>query len=397
MALVGPERLLPTPGGYDPRLIQRASEEGRVRGIGLALLQEIDADPLKADPILRRGMREARALHSQERRFVADTLYALLRHRRVLGADPVHAWDAWLAVQRGEPVSATLPENPVEVLQFLGNISRTFATELLASVADPVAFLAASNDRAPLCIRVNRLKTTTERLLSTLGTQGVEIHPSTRCDDALFVGRNFNLVASPEWKSGQFEVQDEGSQLVGREVPLGSTVVDYCAGAGGKTLQLASRMENAGRLFAFDVRQRALEELSERAHRAGVKNLTVHLLGSGAIPLSKSSCDVVFVDAPCSGSGTLRRHPELRLRIDEDHLQEMTGLQLNILKRAQTLVKPGGHLAYATCSVLKRENEHVIASFLEDSPEWSLEGAQRWSPEVDGTDGFFLAKLRKTS
>lgn len=253
--------------------------------------------------------------------------------------------------------------------------------------------------RAPLDVRVNALKATREEVLAELGGEAIG-RDGVRIDPPVVIGA----------RDGRFEVQDHGSQLVTqacRATP-GMTVVDLCAGGGGKTLALAADMAGEGRLIACDIDRTRLQRLDPRASRAGAR-VETRLLDGGREGTQlgdlAGQADVVLVDAPCSGTGTLRRNPEARWRLTPAALGRLTGLQRHVLALAAPLVRPGGALVYAVCSLIDREGADQAAAFLARHPGWSAEspfaeggerGAGRMlTPKRDATDGFFVARLRR--
>ncbi len=279
--------------------------------------------------------------------------------------------------------------------------------------------------RAPIDIRANRLKTTRDRLAGELGHATPE--PGAWSPDALrfqpgIDGRGPSLQAEPSFFAGGFEIQDEGSQLVTllAGAKPGQTVIDLCAGAGGKTLALAALMDNRGRLFATDLDARRLAPLHERLARSGASIVEIRIPRSrGHEPLAEieGQADLVLVDAPCTGSGTWRRNPDAKWRVRPGALAERVRDQAEVLARAARLVKPGGRIAYITCSVLPEENDAAIEAFLARNPgftiqpraeilasehgDFSLLGrfatsqGLQLSPRRTGTDGFYLACVRR--
>jgi 16S rRNA (cytosine967-C5)-methyltransferase len=230
------------------------------------------------------------------------------------------------------------------------------------------------------------------------------------------------LTRWPMYKDGRIEVQDEGSQLVARLATprRGNMVVDFCAGAGGKTLALGSLMKSTGRIYAFDVNARRLAGLGPRLARSGLSNVhpvVIRSAGDVRVKRLAGKIDRVVVDAPCSGSGTLRRNPDLKWRFDESELQRLVALQADVLRASARLVKPGGRLVYATCSLLSVENQDLVAAFLSEHPEFSvvpaaevlrgqgiqIDEAERFAPwfvmlpHLHDTDGFFAAVLEKSA
>jgi len=293
-----------------------------------------------------------------------------------------------------------------------GSLRRAFGPALKAE-------LTALNVPAPLDVRVNTLKTSREAAHAALLAEGVASEPTPISPIGLRIAGRASLPATRAFQDGLIEVQDEGSQLVAllAGVRPGQTVVDYCAGAGGKTLALAAAMGGAGTLWALDVEGRFLERLAARAKRAGIRVRT-HALADESDPwlaAHAATADVVLVDAPCSGTGVWRRHPAARAWLTPDRLAEAIERQRTALAAAMPLVKPGGRLLYATCSVLVEENEERVAEMLSAHRDfrtvtvvdaWAatfaapcpVEGpCLRLSPIRSGTDGFFLAILERTS
>lgn len=399
MALVAVDRLLPERIAADPRLIERARGPGRVRGTAIELITAVQASPLQADPIVRIGLRDARYLHSAERRLVADGIYAWMKHGAWLaaigGEGPEAAWDAWIGWIADGVGVVPVPDDDVAALALFGNVSPALARHLIADLADPVGYLAASNRRAPLVLRANRLKAHPVAVQARLAREGAAAEPSKVAPDGLVVAKALDLRGLGALRDGWCEVQDEGSQLVVPFAEPSGGFIDVCAGAGGKALHAAAL--GASPVVAMDVRRSALDELEKRARRAGAAVRTVLLDASGELPRGRP-LERVLVDAPCSGTGTLRRHPELRLRLDEAAIAAYPPVQRGLLDRAAVLVAPGGWLVYATCSVLEVENEGVVDAFLADHPEFSrAKDDLHARPDVEGTDGMYAAALARSA
>ena len=267
--------------------------------------------------------------------------------------------------------------------------------------------------QAPTDLRVNLLKTTRAAALSALKEEGFDVEPTELSPWGLRLFGRQNVSQSRLFHDGCFEIQDEGSQLVAllAGAKPGMRVVDYCAGAGGKTLALAMTMNNHGRITACDVSEHRLNGAIKRLRRANVHNVERHLLVTGDKRLKRQEkkCDLVLVDAPCTGTGTWRRNPDARLRLTTVDLAELVAKQASILDSAQRLVRPGGALVYATCSLLTEEGEEQISAFLERYPEFQLVkiaemqtadlngDALRLTPARNNTDGFFCCRMeRKT-
>jgi 16S rRNA (cytosine967-C5)-methyltransferase len=272
---------------------------------------------------------------------------------------------------------------------------------------------AALAARAPVDLRVNTLKTDVERCLkalSPLGARpaGIMAH-ALRLDAPRGEERAAPVEATPEFEKGWFEVQDLGSQIAAACAGelKGRQVLDLCAGGGGKTLAFAAAMANSGQIFAYDADARRLAETVKRGRRAGVRNLQVRSpLQPDALADLEGRMDVVFVDAPCTGSGTWRRHPDAKWRLREGQLARRIDEQDEVLDLAARYVAPGGRLIYATCSLFAEENEDRVAGFLARTPGFSAapvsapaglatgeEGWLRLTPLRDATDGFFVAAM----
>lgn len=424
--------------GRRAHLVSKAAHAGRIRGTALDLLDRMRAQPATPGRVLTRGLREARYLHSGERRLVGDGVRAVLRHAAVLDActgSPTDAarWLGWLVSEGLEPHEATtayaelVTEGPparfvdvtdldaasrraVEGLEpraaaaILGSCSTALADAMVESLGDEVpAFLAASNVQGPVGLRVNLARIEREEAARALARAGIETRPMARSPAGLEVVGRANVVGSAPYRDGLVEIQDEGSQLLAALVaPDEGPIVDLCAGAGGKTLAIAAAAPHA-RILATDVRGRALDELHKRARRAGVRHLqTARLDPDGGLPDAlrgewSGRASRVLVDAPCSGTGTLRRHPEHRLRLDADTLTALPALQASILDRAADLVAPGGRLVYGTCSVLRMENDDIVSEFVARHARFVARPAPlRLAPHTHGTDGFFGVVLERT-
>ncbi len=288
-----------------------------------------------------------------------------------------------------------------------------FAAELQAE-------LEAMQAQAPVDVRANTLKTTRDALQAQLAAEGVATSATPLSPVGLRLEGRTPVFGTESFKAGLFEMQDAGSQMVAliTGAKPGQKVIDFCAGAGGKTLALAAMMQNKGRILAWDTSPKRLEQIRPRLKRAGVDNVQTHVIASESDPFikrHKDSADIVLVDAPCSGAGTWRRNPDLKWRFTESDLREVLGVQARILQSAARLVKPGGVLVYATCSLLEVENEAQVNSFLKTCnifrvvsvhEIWDKTSAEarersspflRLTPRQDGVDGFFAALLQRNA
>jgi 16S rRNA (cytosine967-C5)-methyltransferase len=279
------------------------------------------------------------------------------------------------------------------------------------------AEMAALSEPAPLDMRVNLLKADREQARASLATEGWQAEPTRLSPWGLRIDGRRPVTSGPSFQTGLIEIQDEGSQLVAAMVGAtpGMRVADWCAGAGGKTLALAGMMENRGQIVACDVSAPRLDSAVRRLRRAGVHNVERHLLEPGDKWLKRraGTFDRVLVDAPCTGIGTWRRNPDARLRLTATDLQELLPKQASILDTAQSLVRKGGWLVYATCSLLEEENEAQVTGFLHRHPDFAVVPlARAWpldqpppnpgdflslTPARHGTDGFFAAVLERTT
>ena len=280
--------------------------------------------------------------------------------------------------------------------------------------ASTIAFASALDARPPQTLRVNTLANSADELSTQLASFGVECARGKLAPDALRLTNPTNVFRLPGYAAGAFEVQDEGSQLIAEVVapPPKSAVIDACAGAGGKTLHLAAMLAGRGKVFALDTPGASLDsgklaELRRRARRAGASNIEVREDAASLRPVAR-----VLVDAPCTGTGALRRNPDARGRLDEDMVARLCALQLDLLERWSSFVAPRGRLIYATCSVLTEENERVVEQFAAAHPEFDVVPVKeilgraraltigdglylRTRPDVHDTDGFFAAALRR--
>lgn len=261
--------------------------------------------------------------------------------------------------------------------------------------------LTAMLDAAPLDVRVNTVKGNRDDVLGQLKQEGFEAQAGQHAPNAIRLFGRPHIVQHPLFLGGVIEIQDEGSQMVAEVAAArpGEQVVDFCAGAGGKTLALAAGMANKGRVVAMDVLGGRLERAKERFRRAGLHNIETRALSSERdkyVKRHQDHFDLVLVDAPCSGTGTWRRDPDKRWRQLGPGLETLLPLQKSILESACRMVKPGGRLVYATCSLLPDENEDQIAAFLSSHPQFSRRGEDlKMTPARHNTDGFYAAVLMR--
>ena len=355
------------------------------------LLDDILGGPGAADARMDRFFRAQPRLGPKDRGVIAETVYGSLRHHRLLcafaqTAEPRRVVAAWLAAFEGynaRQLQALGVAHPEALVAAARSDRDIYPFAVSASLPDWLAarlatLLPASEHGAaatallapaPLDIRTNTLKTERAALQQSLARAGHDLSPTPLSPWGLRRAARAGLFRTPEFAAGHFEVQDEGSQLIAPllEPRRGERIVDYCAGAGGKTLHLSALLANSGMLYAFDTSQKRLNRLRERATRAGCDNIRIQTLETGPDNRLKrlyGKIDRVLVDAPCSGTGTVRRSPDIKWRLAEERVTELAGQARAILTQAARLVRPGGRLLYVTCSVLREENEDVIADFL---------------------------------
>jgi 16S rRNA (cytosine967-C5)-methyltransferase len=397
-----------------------------------AVLARLAEFSLPADEALSRYFRAESQLGRQERAFIAEVVFAVLRRRRSLEAAAGTAAPRALAAaaaMRTLGLSLRALEGAVEPA--LAERIRAYPSadappavradlpdwvweRLVAEHGEPEARRIAEGmlNAAPLDLRVNLARTGRDEVRARLAEDGIEARPTPYSPAGLRIAGKPAINRHALFRDGLVEVQDEGSQLLAWLLAprRGEMVADYCAGAGGKTLALAMLMRGTGRIYAMDVSARRLAALAPRAARAGITNVHSVVLSGERDPRVKrlaGKLDRVLVDAPCSGFGTLRRNPDLKWRHGPQAIGELAQKQRAILAAAGTLVKPGGRLVYATCSMLKEENEAVADDFAAAHPRFrplscaELLAAQRielaagermrlW-PHVHATDGFFAA------
>jgi 16S rRNA (cytosine967-C5)-methyltransferase len=260
--------------------------------------------------------------------------------------------------------------------------------------------LAAQNEQAKVILRVNKLKTTKEKLRAILMDLNIATEFHVEYPDALILTERANVFLTDAFKEGFFEVQDASSQLVAYflDVQPGMRVVDTCAGAGGKTLHLASLMENKGQLIAMDLYESKLKQLKIRAKRNGAFNIEPRVIESTkTIKKLHEKADRVLIDAPCSGLGVLKRNPDSKWKLQPEFIENIKKIQAEVLENYSKIVKPGGKLVYATCSILPSENQEQIKHFLttDIGKEFTFVQDRKVLAHESGFDGFYMALLER--
>ena len=257
------------------------------------------------------------------------------------------------------------------------------------------------NHQAPIYLRTNILKTTTDDLKNQMDSEEISTEKMVVDKDLslLKVKIRKNVFQTQAFKKGHFEVQDGGSQQIAPfcQVAPKMKVVDACAGAGGKSLQLGTLMKNKGKLIALDIHEWKLNELKKRAARNNIDVIETHLANSKRIKKLKGMADRLLLDVPCSGLGVLKRSPDTKWKMSPARIEELKEIQKTILFDYSKMVKVGGKLIYATCSIFPDENERQVAKFLEANPDWTLEAEQTLLPSKQPFDGFYMARLIRNS
>ncbi|SHI29251.1 16S rRNA (cytosine967-C5)-methyltransferase [Cruoricaptor ignavus] len=257
--------------------------------------------------------------------------------------------------------------------------------------------MKAMNEQAPTILRANTLKTNAQDLITELENEGVKSFRVKNIPDAVQLEEKKNVFLTSAFKNGLFEVQDSGSQLIAEflDVKPGQRVVDACAGAGGKTLHIAALMQNKGQIIALDIFNWKLAELKRRAKRAGAHNIETRLIDDNkVVKRLHNSADRLLIDAPCSGLGVLRRNPDTKWKIDEAFIEKIKDEQRQILQEYSKIVKKGGRMVYATCSVLPSENGQQVSLFLKNNADFNLVKEKTILPS-EGFDGFYMALLER--
>jgi 16S rRNA (cytosine967-C5)-methyltransferase len=260
------------------------------------------------------------------------------------------------------------------------------------------ALLAAGNETPDFVIRVNRLKTKREDVLSRLIAKGYDARVSERAPQGLLV-KGANLLGNRMYKSGLFSVQEEGSQITVEvaDPQPGETIIDVCAAPGGKAFAMAERMGDRGKIYAWDIYKRKLSQIEQEAKRLGVRIVETDTWDATRVRSELiGKADRVLADVPCMGLGVVRRKPEIKYKENHDELESITKKQADILEAASNYVKPDGFLIYATCSLSRQENQGVIAPFLKKHRDFKRVDMVELMPHIDKTDGFFICKLHRT-
>lgn len=361
-------------------------------GHSAELVRIIRKSTQPADAIAREYLRSRKYIGARDRRFInSHTFYTL----RILALAEAYASDHAIEDITQAAYELDLTSNWVttQPLYVQVNTQEWLLTHTQRTLSDATSVWQAMMQQAPVGIRVNLRRTSREAVLKQLVSEQIDASPSPLTPACITVNERVNLLQHPLYLDGFFEIQDEGSQRISlaTNVQPGMRVLDACAGAGGKTMHIADLMNGQGAIVSRDIEWQRLKEIPKRATRAGITNIQTQKVSEGSLTRNLPF-DVVLVDAPCSGMGTVRRSPMVKWRLTPKQLEKHAAKQLMILSDNASEVRIGGTLVYATCSILADENEHVVESFLRGHPTFSLEEQQQLDPFHDGTDGLYWAR-----
>jgi 16S rRNA (cytosine967-C5)-methyltransferase len=413
---------------YQLKIIQLKLYKGLVEAT-VSALKDTFLKNRQADRVVEKLLKSNKKWGARDRAFIAENTYEIVRWWRLVKyvsgiervTEPEEFWTifgAWQIIKPlhlGLQTDNMLPDWPefseLQADLVIGLYHQAMAVRKIAqSVPDWMdetgeaelgetwdSELAALNRQAPFVLRVNTLKSSLEGVRESLGEENTEMVEGV--PHALVLKKRINVSGQDGYKQGFFEIQDAGSQLIAPYLDIrpGLSVIDACAGAGGKTLHLAALLENRGSILAMDVEETKLEELQKRAVRNGVKNLETMLITSDEIIQGLAgTADRLLLDVPCSGLGVLRRNPDSKWKLKPQFLETIRNVQWTILSTYSQMVKKGGKMVYATCSVLPSESEDQVDKFIRKyGKEWKLISQHRTSVARDGFDGFYMALLQK--
>jgi 16S rRNA (cytosine967-C5)-methyltransferase len=369
------------------------------------------------DKVLERLFKQNKQWGSRDRKFVAEAVYDIVRYYRLLSQLSQSKTNFWFMTSVYLVLKGIeLPEwpefkhvNKEQILKDYAKLKDDFL--VFESYPDNLNALGekelgmdawreeakAMNEPAEVVLRVNTLKITTEKLKSKLAEEKLETSEIEGLPNSLILKKRSNIFSSPSFQEGLFELQDAGSQHIGlyTNPQAKQLVVDACAGAGGKSLQLAAIMQNKGKIISMDVAQWKLEELTKRAKRAGANNIVTRLIeGDQTIEKLSNMADFVLLDVPCSGLGVLKRNPDAKWKFTTETFDKTRELQKKILNDYSKMAKPEGIVIYSTCSILPSENREQVDLFLKNNPNFEFIEDKTILPS-QGFDGFYMCKLKK--
>ena len=364
----------------------------------LNLIEGYENQPLPLDLFISHYFRSHKALGSKDRGSIAECIYGMIRWRGLLDyLCKSLNWEERLKIYKEWNLEELTNGQDIP-LHIRLSFPKNLFDQLVHShgLEKACRLCRINNSPAPTTVRINPLKTTRQDMLNHWN-KAYSVAPCLFSDHGITFHQKINFFALPEFKQGLFEIQDEGSQLLAHLVRAepGQHILDYCAGSGGKTLAFAHKMEEKGQIYLHDIRPAILKECRKRLRRAGIQNAQIMLADDPKLKKLKKRMDWVLVDAPCTGTGTMRRNPDMKWKFSDELLQRLIGQQRTIFEKALSYLKPDGRIVYATCSILKRENQEQVAHFL-STYNLEIEGDIFESLPTDkGMDGFFGAVLKK--
>ena len=386
-------------------------------------LQQIFVQGVYADKAVEQVLKQNARWGSRDRRFIAETTYEMVRWWRYIlqssGVEnPQQTSDFWKVFATWQILKETeLPDwdefKSINMNQILSYAEKAKSIrKYRESIPDWLDELGSSelsekvwekeihelNKEAQVVLRVNTLKTNPIQLKKLLQEQSIETFPVGDYSDALVLVKRQNLQNINEYKQGLFEIQDASSQLIAPFLDLkeGMTVIDACAGAGGKSLHIAAKMNNRGKIISMDVEERKLLELKKRADRGGVNIIKTQLINDASLSKLKNTADRLLLDVPCTGLGVIKRNPDAKWKLSLEFVAEIQKTQQLIISNYSQMLKQDGIMVYATCSILPSENQRQVELFLEKNKNFELLEDRKILPS-EGFDGFYMAKLKKNS
>ncbi|AGA77432.1 tRNA/rRNA cytosine-C5-methylase [Echinicola vietnamensis DSM 17526] len=387
-----------------------------VKGVVNAI-EEIFYDQQYADKVIERTLKSNKKWGARDRGFIAESVYEMVRWWRLINEvspseDLYHLFGTYWLLQghhlppweEFEGVHVNAVKRKYEdltsraALQSIPDWLDEMGAELLGEEWDDE--INALNEQAQVVLRANTLKTTREALMNRLQEDGVETYAPKGYPDALVLAKRQNIFRNPAFKEGLYEIQDASSQLVAQALGVepGMRVIDACAGAGGKSLHLATLMGDKGRVLSMDIEGWKLKNTKLRARRNGISIIETRTIEDNkTIKRLKASADRLLLDVPCSGLGVLRRNPDTKWKLSPESIANVQLIQQDILQNYCSMVKPGGIMVYATCSILPTENQRQVEKFLESEKgqDFTFLDDQKVLAHESGFDGFYIARLER--
>jgi 16S rRNA C967 or C1407 C5-methylase (RsmB/RsmF family) len=364
----------------------------------LQILNECMTLDYPLDQFLSNYFRLNRSVGSKDRKYIANSIYEIIRWQGLID----HFCKKPLTLENKVEVFENLDfKNSIYDSTIKEHIRCSFPFEYFSLIRDEYKekafeFCLISNTQAPTTIRVNPLKISRDELFENFQKK-YSVTKTKFSKYGIKFNEKINFYSLDEFKKGFFEIQDEGSQLISDLIDLkkGDLVLDYCSGSGGKTLAVAHKLQNTGHFFLHDIRKSALIEAKKRLKRAGIENYQIKNSNDTSLKLLKNKISYLILDVPCSGSGTLRRNPDMKWKFNKDNLQNLITLQRKIFHDSFEYVKKDGYIAYFTCSIFSKENEEQLNYFLSNYPIEVYKEPSRLTVQENSHDGFFSVIFKK--